>query len=149
MIRPARRIAGRAPYWWLRPVLRLALGLVVLLALSRVPLWVSIVLCLSGLLALSVWATRPPERTMPRHVGALLGQAYLDVLAGALRALVGVVVVVLLAVAGWSFAADRIESAVGHWRDQAAASVVSSVPVPRMPSLSSLASLLHPSGGGR
>ena len=78
----------------------------------------------------SVWATRPPEVSMPRHVLALIGDAVLDVVRTALRAVVWVAVVVGLLVASWSYAGPRIAAGTAHLRDDAVAAVTPSLDLP-------------------
>jgi small-conductance mechanosensitive channel len=92
-----------------------------------VPLWALIAAIFVVVVAGSVWATRPPDITLSRHVLALAGQVVLDVLRTILRAVVGLIVVLALLAAVWSFTAPRIEAQVGQWRDSAVGSAKATV----------------------
>ena len=94
------------------------------------PTWVVILVVLAVAVVVSVWATRPPEVSMPRHVLALIGDAVLDVVRTALRAVVWVAVVVGLLVASWSYAGPRIAAGTAHLRDDAVAAVTPSLDLP-------------------
>jgi hypothetical protein len=74
------------------------------------PAWLLILTVLGLVVAGSVWATRPADVGLGRHIAALIGQIVLDVLRTVLRAVVAAVVVLALLVAGWSFAATRIQA---------------------------------------
>ena len=110
-------------------------GLAVIGALA---LWQRILLVLAAVVAWSVWATRPVDVPLHRHLAALAGQVVLDAVRAVLRTLVMVVVVVALLVAGWSWLAPRLVEQVDTWRRDAVHQVLtgtldtatSHVPVP-------------------
>jgi hypothetical protein len=103
------------------------------------PAWLTILAVLGLVVVGSVLATRPADVSLARHIAALIGEAVLDVLRTVLRAVVGVIVVLALIAALWSFAAPRIEAQVGAWRDSAVGSaktaVQGAVSVPHVPSI--------------
>jgi len=97
-------------------------GLAVIGALA---LWQRILLVLAAVVVWSVWATRPVDVPLHRHLAALAGQVVLDAVRAVLRTLVMVVVVVALLVAGWSWLAPRLVAQVDTWRRDAVHQVVS------------------------
>lgn len=74
-------------------------------------LWVVILIAIGLVVAGALWATKPPERSLGRHLVAYAGQLVLDVFSYAARAVIVVVVVLAMLAMAWSFASNKIEAA--------------------------------------
>jgi hypothetical protein len=118
----------------------------VIFAILIAPTWLRILAGLAAVVAWAVWATRPTDVPLRRHVAALVGQLVLDAVRAVARTVAAVLVVLALLWAGWSWIQPQLAAQLDRWRADAVQTARDAVPHPTLPDLSGLTRWL--TGGG-